>query len=153
MSNSSIWCIDRTLSGITTPSQSGFVSNCNKEILHNIQNSRTHHQIVLCHIQDTRWWAEFGLVYFFNGISTPYGLSNAEIWFIYKCLIVMITVFSMFHFIFFNCTSSLFIGLHRIFWYQVFLSNINNLHALLWFQVFLSNTNNLHSFMVSIIPI
>ena len=33
----------------------------------------------------------FGLVDLFNGISTPYGLFKAEIWFICKCLIIIIT--------------------------------------------------------------
>ena len=33
----------------------------------------------------------FGLVYFFNSASTPYGLSNAEIWIICKCLIMTYT--------------------------------------------------------------
>ena len=37
-----------------------------------------------------------GLFYLFNGISTPYGLFNVIIWLIYKCLIVIITIFSMF---------------------------------------------------------
>ena len=34
MSNSSIWPIDRILSGATTPDQSGLWSDDNKEILH-----------------------------------------------------------------------------------------------------------------------
>ena len=37
-----------------------------------------------------------GLVYVFNGISTPYELFNAEFGFIFKCLIVIIAIFSMF---------------------------------------------------------
>ena len=44
-----------------------------------------------------------GFVYYFNGISIPLGLFNADIWFIFKCLITIITILSMFHFIlFFN---------------------------------------------------
>ena len=31
----------------------------------------------------------FDLVYLFNSILTPYGLFNAKIWFIYKCLIII----------------------------------------------------------------
>ena len=38
--------------------------------------------------------------YLINGISTPYGLYNAEIWFICKFLIVIKTIFTMSHFIF-----------------------------------------------------
>ena len=34
MSNSSIWPIDRTLSGATNPGQSGHESNGNEEVLH-----------------------------------------------------------------------------------------------------------------------
>ena len=33
-----------------------------------------------------------GLVYLFNGISTPYGLCDAEIWFICKCSIIILTM-------------------------------------------------------------
>ena len=36
------------------------------------------------------------LLYFFNGISTSWGLFNAKIWFISKYLITIITIFSMF---------------------------------------------------------
>ena len=32
MSNSSIWPVDRTLSGATTPIQGGTKSNCNEEV-------------------------------------------------------------------------------------------------------------------------
>ena len=42
----------------------------------------------------------FSLVYLFNGISTDYDLSNAEIWFISKYLSEIITIFSMFQSIF-----------------------------------------------------
>ena len=38
---------------------------------------------------------EWELVYLFNGISSPYGLFNAKIWFIIKCLLVIITLFSI----------------------------------------------------------
>ena len=40
----------------------------------------------------------FGLAYLFNGISIPHGLFNTEIWFIYEYLIVIITIFSTFHY-------------------------------------------------------
>ena len=40
---------------------------------------------------------KFGLVYFFNGISTPYGLFNAKISFLSTCLIVIITIFTALH--------------------------------------------------------
>ena len=40
------------------------------------------------------------MVYLFKGISTPYEWFNAKIWFLCKCLIVIITVFSTFHSIF-----------------------------------------------------
>ena len=36
-------------------------------------------------------------------LSTLYGLFNTEIWSISKCFITVITIFSMFHCIFFNC--------------------------------------------------
>ena len=41
MLNSSIWLIDRTLSGATTPGQSGPGSNTNEVVLHTPQNSLT----------------------------------------------------------------------------------------------------------------
>ena len=41
MSNSSVWPIDRTLSGATTPGQSGPGSNGNEEILRILQNCVT----------------------------------------------------------------------------------------------------------------
>ena len=34
-----------------------------------------------------------GLVYLFNGISTPHGLFKIEIWFIHKCLNTIITIY------------------------------------------------------------
>ena len=34
----------------------------------------------------------FNLVYLFNGISTPYGLFNTEIWLICKCFIIVISI-------------------------------------------------------------
>ena len=51
-----------------------------------------------------------GLIYLFNGISTPYGLFNAKIWFISKCLIIIITFL---YFLMFCCI--------------YFLKSINNL--------------------------
>ena len=39
MSNSSIWAIDRTLSGATTPGQGGRVSDCNEGVLRIPQSS------------------------------------------------------------------------------------------------------------------
>ena len=41
MSNSSIWPIDRTLSGATTSSQSGPGSNSNEGVIHISQSSKT----------------------------------------------------------------------------------------------------------------
>ena len=41
MSNSSMWPIDRTWSGATTPGQSGPGSNGNEEVLHIPQSSKT----------------------------------------------------------------------------------------------------------------
>ena len=41
------------------------------------------------------------LVYLFNGTSTHLGLINDDIWLIFKCLIIIITIFSMFHCIYF----------------------------------------------------
>ena len=41
MSNSSIWPIDRTLSGATTPNKSGSGSNSNEGVLHIPPNSKT----------------------------------------------------------------------------------------------------------------
>ena len=53
---SSIWPIDMTLSGATTPGQSGPGSDDNKGVLCIPQSSSIiHHQIVQCHIQDTCW--------------------------------------------------------------------------------------------------
>ena len=56
MSNSSIWPIDRTISGAITPSQSGPGSNGNEGVLCIPQSSillKPQNQIVLYHIQDT----------------------------------------------------------------------------------------------------
>ena len=47
-----MWPIERTLSGATTPDQSGSGSNDNEGILHIFPKV---HQIVYCFIQDTRW--------------------------------------------------------------------------------------------------
>ena len=55
---SSIWPIDRTLSGATTLSESEPGSDSNKGVLYIPQAPallKHHHQIVWCHIQDTRW--------------------------------------------------------------------------------------------------
>ena len=41
MSNNSIWLIDGTLTGATTPGQSGPASNDNEGVLHILQSSRT----------------------------------------------------------------------------------------------------------------
>ena len=82
----------------------------------------------------------------FNGILTPYGLVNAEISFICKCLIINITIILIFFYIFIIILfhSSIIICLNRVIWYQVFLSNPNNnLHTFIWYQVFLSNANDL----------
>ena len=54
------------------------------------------------------------MVYLFNGISIPYGLFDAEIWFIHKCLIVIITIFLMFHSAFLFVYNLLFTQLHNI---------------------------------------
>ena len=82
-----------------------------------------------------------------NGISTSYGLFNAAIWVICKCLIVIITIFSMFHCIFWKIAPvfSIIVWLYRVIWYQVFLSNTNNLHTDVWLQFFLSPTNKLYT--------
>ena len=47
MSNSSIWLIDKTLSGATTPGQSGRGSNGNERVHHTPQATwlEPHHQI------------------------------------------------------------------------------------------------------------
>ena len=57
MSNSSIWSIDRTLSGIPTPGLSEPESDGNEkdsEFPKAPALLKPHHQIVLCHNQDTR---------------------------------------------------------------------------------------------------
>ena len=54
MSNSSSCPINMNLSGATTPDQSGPGSNGNEGVLHITKGSMTHHQIVLCHMQDNR---------------------------------------------------------------------------------------------------
>ena len=55
MQFSSIWPIDRTLSGATTQGQSGPGSNGNEEVLCIPLLLGPHPQIVLCHIQYTCW--------------------------------------------------------------------------------------------------
>ena len=59
MSNSSIWSIDRILSGAITPGQSGLRGDGNEGVLCIPQSSRTGFSpsdAVLWHIQDTCWW-------------------------------------------------------------------------------------------------
>ena len=61
MSNSSIWPIDKTLSGATTPSQCGPGSNDNEGLICIPQNSvllALHPKIVSCYMQDTCWVGE-----------------------------------------------------------------------------------------------
>ena len=54
--NSSIWPIDRTLTGTTTSGQSEPESNDNEGVFHSPQSFRiVVYHIVLCYIQDTRW--------------------------------------------------------------------------------------------------
>ena len=56
---SSIWPMDRTLSGATTPSQSGPGSDSNEEVLRIPKApalKEFYNQIVSCLIQDTIWW-------------------------------------------------------------------------------------------------
>ena len=97
----------------------------------------------------TWWWWVPNIDSFvndwFNGISTLYGLFNAKIWFIYKWLEVIITIFFMFHWIFFSKVHFLVFCFHTVKWFQVFFYNTKNLHAVIWFQVLLSNTNNFHA--------
>ena len=68
---------------------------------------------------------------------------------------LIITIFSMFHYIFFLSVISIcqesFVC--RLLWYQLFLSNANNLNTVKWYQVFLTliiqlnnNDNNNHLF-------
>ena len=54
MQFSSIWSIDRTLLGATTPGQSGPGNDGNEEVLHISKAPallKPDHQIVYCHIQ------------------------------------------------------------------------------------------------------
>ena len=63
----------------------------------------TQFEIFIIIIQRTKVW--FGLVYLFNGTSISYSSSNAEIQFIYKCLIIIITIFiTMYQISVLNCT-------------------------------------------------
>ena len=58
MPNSSIWPINRTLSGATIPGQSRPGSDDNKGVLSipkSLSLLEPYHQIIKCHIQDTRW--------------------------------------------------------------------------------------------------
>ena len=58
MSNISIWSVDSTLSGATTPGQSGPRSNSNEVVLRAPVWQELHYQIVLYHILDTRCGGE-----------------------------------------------------------------------------------------------
>ena len=62
-----------------------------------------------------------------------------------KCLIIIITIFSIFYCILFcNCNYlSIIICLHKVVWFQVFLSNTNNLCTIWCFQVCIYPTNPL----------
>ena len=64
-----------------------------------------------------------GLVNLFKGISTPYGLFNAEIWFISKWCFQRSIIFSKIAFYL------------LVRWFQVFLYNVNNLDIIMfWFS-------------------
>ena len=105
--NSSIWLIDSTLTGTTTLSHGGLESNSNKGVLHIPQSSRIGalpsdglvpypgHSLsavlILCRDAISVFYCPSWLD------LTPYGLFSVEIWFISKCLIVIKTIFSMFH--------------------------------------------------------
>ena len=55
---SSVWPIDRTLSGATILGQSWPGSDSNEEVLQAPVLSEPHHQIVECHFQDTFLWGK-----------------------------------------------------------------------------------------------
>ena len=67
-------------------------------------------------------------LYLFDGVSTPHGLFNDKIGLISKCLITIITIFSMFHYSFFlNCSFIICLSfVCSVIWYQVFLFSTNN---------------------------
>ena len=102
----------------------------------------------------------FSSVYLFNGTSISHVLFNAEIWFTSKCLIVVISIFSMFHCIFktflaFFKNLYIIICLHIVTWCLILLSNTDNLYTITWLKLFLLNNNLLsaYRYMVLIIPI
>ena len=63
ISNSSIWAIDRNLSGATTPVLSGSGSDGIEGVIRITRSSgitELYHKIILCHIKDTRWgWGSY----------------------------------------------------------------------------------------------
>ena len=70
MSNSSIWPIDKTLSGATTAGQSGFGSNGNEGVVHIPQRSKTRASISDCirsylghSLRESYLYAEMQLIY------------------------------------------------------------------------------------------
>ena len=83
MSNSSIWPIDSTLSGATTPRQSGPGNNSYEGVRHIFQSSRAgcSPSDVFCHIQDTRLFGggkilplyKDPVIVFYNGEATSLG--------------------------------------------------------------------------------
>ena len=75
----------------------------------------------------SHWSFTFDFVYLFKGISIPYELFNATIWLISKYLITIIIIY-----IFTTALPTtlfyLSIHLHKIIWFQVFLSNTKDLY-------------------------
>ena len=89
----------------------------------------------------------FSLLYLFNGISISYGLFNAEIWFICKCLVTTITyIFNIpLQSYFFRSNILLFFSNNHLFAHS-YNSKYSYLIQIIctqkWFQVFLSNIND-----------
>ena len=77
----------------------------------------------------------FGLIYLFNGTSTPYGLFNADLRFLWRWS----------HIYFFNVSLHVLIVDFLLVYNYLFAQLHYITYSYLWFQVFLSNINNLHT--------
>ena len=103
----------------------------------------------------------FDYIYLLNGISTPYGLFNTKISFIWKCLILIIIIFSMFHCIFKKLLFCLQLfgtqlsNINYSFLIQIICTQLNGFKYSYPTLIILFNNNNLppHSCMFSCIPI
>ena len=119
MSNSSIWLLDRTLSGATTPGQSGPGSN-------DKWRGTQHYPNIQGWSLAIGWFYVISETFVWGGIlplcrdAFSHNRLGSIVSSNYSYLIIII------------------ICLHPVIWFQEFLSSTNNLYTIIWFQVSLS---------------